>query len=250
VSGPLAGNRALVTGGSKGIGRAISMAFAGAGADVVIGHFRDGVNAGNTVGEIERRGRAALAIEGDVALEADATALVEGAAEFLGGIDIAVNNAGIAKSAPLLETAAEDFDRVIAVNLRGPFLVGRAALRHMVRQGSGRVINIASELAYLGSPGASAYCASKGGILTMTRSWAREFAPEILVNAIAPGPIDTDLLDFESQTPEQKAQETLLPLGRIGQPEEIGGLAVFLAGPGASYVTGQCYGANGGAVMV
>jgi len=119
----------------------------------------------------------------------------------------------------------------------------------MVKQRSGRVINIASELAYLGRANTSIYCASKGGIISMTRSWAREFAPDILVNAIAPGPTDTAMLEADSTAPETLAKETDIPLGRIAQPEEIAGAAVFLAGPGATFITGQCISPNGGAVM-
>ncbi len=166
-----------------------------------------------------------------------------------GGLDLLVNNAGILIEKPLLETTAEDFDRLIGVNLRGAFLVGREALRVMSRQGEGRVINIASELAYLGRENCSVYCASKGGVLSMTRSWAREFAPKILVNAIAPGPTDTAMLGPGSTSPETLAREAQNPLGRIGRPGEIASAAVFLAGPGATFMTGQCVSPNGGAAM-
>jgi 3-oxoacyl-[acyl-carrier protein] reductase len=167
----------------------------------------------------------------------------------LGGLDILVNNAGILLDKPLLNTTAEEFDRLIAVNLRGVFLVGREAIRAMTRQDGGRVINVASELAYLGRENCSVYCASKGGVLSMTRSWAREFAPRILVNAIAPGPTDTPMLGPGSTSPETLAKEALNPLGRIAQPEEIAAAAVFLAGPGATFMTGQCISPNGGAAM-
>jgi 3-oxoacyl-[acyl-carrier protein] reductase len=129
------------------------------------------------------------------------------------------------------------------------FLVGREGLRAMVGQSGGRVINVASELAYLGRANASLYCASKGGVLSLTRSWAREFAPAILVNALAPGPTDTPMLSGGSTAPETLAAETLIPLGRLGRPAEIAAVALFLAGPGASFVTGQCFSPNGGAVM-
>lgn len=129
------------------------------------------------------------------------------------------------------------------------FLVGREAIRAMSRQGGGRVINVASELAYLGRENCSVYCASKGGVLSMTRSWAREFAPRILVNAIAPGPTDTPMLGPGSTSPETLAKEALNPLGRIAQPEEIAATAVFLAGPGATFMTEQCISPNGGAAM-
>lgn len=251
MAGTLAGKRALVTGGSKGIGGAIALGLARAGADVVIGHRGDEANAGKTVAAIAALGRRAHAIDADVSQETDAVRLVETAAKNLGGLDILVQSAGINKTLPTLEATAADFDRIIGVNLRGLFLVGREALRVMVRQGhGGRIINIASELAYLGFASYPIYCASKGGVLSLTRSWAREFAPHILVNAIAPGPIDTDLLGWDRMSPEKQAREAAaVTLGRIGKPEELAGVAVFLAGPDATYVTGQCYGVNGGAVM-
>ena len=247
----LSGKRALVTGGSKGIGGAIALGLARAGADIVIGHFRDGENAGRTASTIEALGRRCLAVEADVSVENDAIRLVETAARRLGGLDILVQSAGINQDVPLLEATAADFDRIVGVNLRGVFLVGREVARVMVRQGcGGRIINIASELAFLGRAGNSPYCASKGGVLSLTRSWARELAPDILVNAIAPGPIDTDLLGWEHMSEEHKAEERdAVVLRRIGKPEELAGVGVFLAGPGATYVTGQCYGVNGGAVM-
>lgn len=240
-----------MTGGSKGIGGAIALGLAQAGADVVIGHLKDDANAGATAQSIASLGRRTLAIEADVAVEGDAVRLVATAAAHLGGLDVLVQSAGINQGTPLLEASAADFDRIIGVNLRGLFLVGREAARVMVRQGTGgRIINVASELAYLGRAGYSVYAASKGGVLSLTRSWARELAPDMLVNAIAPGPIDTDLLDWPSLSAAARAEEeTAVVLRRIGRPEELAGVAVFLAGPGATYVTGQCYGVNGGAVM-
>jgi 3-oxoacyl-[acyl-carrier protein] reductase len=168
----------------------------------------------------------------------------------LGGLDILVNNAGILIEKPLLETTAADFDRLMAVNLRGVFLVGREAIRLMLQQKTGgRVINVASELAYLGRANASLYCASKGGVVSMTRAWAREFAPAILVNTLAPGPTDTPMLTGGSTSPETLAREGDNPLGRVGKADEIAAAAVFLAGPGASFMTGQCLSPNGGAAM-
>jgi 3-oxoacyl-[acyl-carrier protein] reductase len=198
---------------------------------------------------ITTAGGAAFGFSADVADEAQVLSLFEAVAPRVGSLDILVNNAGILIEKPLLETSAADFDRLIGVNLRGAFLVGREALRIMVRQESGRVINIASELAYLGRENCSIYCASKGGILSMTRSWAREFAPAILVNAIAPGPTDTAMLQPESTSPETLAKESENPLGRIARPDEIAAAAVFLAGPGATFMTGQCVSPNGGAAM-
>jgi 3-oxoacyl-[acyl-carrier protein] reductase len=239
MSQALAGRRALVTGGASGIGQAIASAFAAAGADVAV---------------VDRVAPAQLAdrtfaVQADVADETQVLAMYERVLGRLGGLDILVNNAGILIEKPLLETTAADFDRLIGVNLRGVFLVGREGLRAMVGQGGGRVINVASELAYLGRANASLYCASKGGVLSLTRSWAREFAPHILVNALAPGPTDTPMLSGGSTAPETLAAETLIPLGRLGRPAEIAAVALFLAGPGASFVTGQCFSPNGGAVM-
>ena len=251
MTGALAGKRALVTGGSKGIGGAMALGLAKAGAAVVIGHFDDARNAETMVQTMAGLGRRGKAIDADIAVEAEAVRLVATATDFLGGLDILVSSAGINQDTPLLDTSAADFDRIVGVNLRGLFLVGREAARVMVGQGTGgRIINVASELAYLGRARHSVYCATKGGVLSLTRSWARELAPDILVNAIAPGPIDTDLLDWEHLSAADRAREEgAVVLGRIGRPEELAGVAVFLAGPDATYVTGQCYGVNGGAVM-
>ena len=240
MTSSLAGKRALVTGGASGIGKAIAAAFAAAGAEVAVADRQP----------VEHPADGTFALQADVADEAQVLPLFERALARLGGLDILVNNAGILIEKPLLETTAADFDRLIGVNLRGVFLVGREGLRAMVRQGSGgRIINVASELAYLGRAGASLYCASKGGILSLTRSWAREFAPHILVNALAPGPTDTPMLTGGATAPETLAKETLIPLARLGRPEEIAAAALFLAGPGATFMTGQCISPNGGAVM-
>jgi 3-oxoacyl-[acyl-carrier protein] reductase len=247
--GVLDGRRALVTGGASGIGRAIALAFAAEGAHVAVNDVAPAPQIETVLAEIHARGGRAFAIPADVADEAAVLAMFERVLAGLGDLDVLVNNAGILIEKPLLETTAADFDRLIAVNLRGAFLVGREALRTMVRRGEGRVINIASELAYLGRANCSVYCASKGGVLSMTRSWAREFGPQILVNAIAPGPTETAMLTGGSTSPETLAQEAQIPLGRLGRPEEIASVAVFLAGPSATFITGQCLSPNGGAVM-
>jgi 3-oxoacyl-[acyl-carrier protein] reductase len=245
----LEGKRALVTGAASGIGRAIATAFAAEGAHVAIVDRAPKNTSNKVVASIETGGGRAFAVQADISDEAQVTKLFKSALRKLGGLDILVNNAGTMLEKPLLETSAADFDRVIGVNLRGAFLMGREALRAMAPQKSGRVINIASELAYLGREDFSVYCASKGGVISMTRAWAREFAPDILVNAIAPGPTDTPMLGPESTSPEVLAIESNNPLGRIARPEEIAAAAVFLAGPGASFMTGQCISPNGGAVM-
>jgi len=243
MTGALKDKRALVTGGASGIGRAIAIAFAAEGAHVTIADRASQ----EKLAEVAEGGIDARRV--DVANEEDVIGLFDEVGRN-GGIDILVNCAGILIEKPLLETSLADYERLMSVNLKGVFLVGREALRLMVSQDrGGRVINIASELAYLGRENCSLYCASKGGVLSMTRSWAREFAPKILVNAIAPGPIDTPMLGIEMTSPETLAKESQNPLGRIGRPEEIASAAVFLAGPGASFMTGQCVSPNGGAAM-
>jgi len=247
MSGSLAGRRALVTGAASGIGRAIASAFAAEGGRVGLA---DIAPPDEVAAEIRAAGGEAVPLRADVSDEAQVLGLFAEVAARLGGLDILVNNAGILIEKPLLETTAADYDRLMGVNLRGAFLVGREGLRMMVGQGTGgRVINLASELAYLGRANASVYCASKGGIVSMTRSWAREFAPRILVNALAPGPTETPMLTGGSTSPETLASEGANPLGRIGQPDEIAAAAVFLAGAGATFITGQCISPNGGAAM-
>ena len=246
MTGALAGRRALVTGGASGIGLAIATAFAAEGCRVAIADIAAEPRLAEATAAI---GGGAIGLRADLADEASVLALFADAVPRLGGLDILVSNAGILLEKPLLETTAVDFDRLIGVNLRGVFLAGREAIRVMRAAGGGRVINVASELAYLGREHCSVYCASKGGVLSLTRSWAREFAPGILVNALAPGPTDTPMLAAGSTSPETLAKESLNPLGRIARPEEIAAAAVFLAGPGASFMTGQCVSPNGGAVM-
>jgi 3-oxoacyl-[acyl-carrier protein] reductase len=246
MSARLAGRRALVTGGASGIGRAVVLALAAEGCRVAIA---DRAPQDQIEAVAQAAGADAVAVRADVAEEAQVLRLFDAVLAQLGSLDILVNNAGILLEKPVLETSAEEFDRVLAVNLRGVFLVGREAVRAMLRAGGGRVINIASELAYLGRENCSAYCAAKGGVLALTRAWARELAPTILVNSVAPGPTDTPMLGPGSTSPEMLAREALNPLGRIARPEEIAAAVVFLAGPGATFMTGQCVSPNGGAVM-
>ena len=250
MSGILTGQRALVTGGASGIGRATAIALAAEDAAVAIVDHADPARSAAVVTAIEQAGGRAFAFRTDVADEAEVLALFAEALPRLGGLDILVNCAGILFEKPLLDTTVAEFDRLVAVNLRGTFLVGREALRVMTRRRRGRIINIASELAYLGCERMSVYCASKGAVVSLTRSWAREFAPDILVNAIAPGPTDTPMLTAEYMEPATVAGSGNVPLGRIGRPEEIAAAAVFLANPANSYMTGQCISPNGGAVML
>ena len=231
---PLSGRRVIITGAASGIGHACAVALLEAGAKVA------GL-------DIEARESDFPIFACDVTQEDQVISSVQKATDHLGGVDILVNNAGILQEVPLAEVTVAHIDRMLAVNVRGFILVAREVLPYLPE--SGRIINIASELAYLGRQGASVYCATKAAVLGLTRSWARELSPRILVNAVAPGPTDTPLLAFSTMSAEQKALETANPMGRIGQPEEVAAAVVFLAGPTATFFTGQCLGANGGAAM-
>lgn len=235
----LAGQKALVTGAASGIGFATAQALAKAGAAVILADQADLTDAESEIAD-------ARGIEVDVADPASVSNLFD----QTGPLDIAVNAAGILIECPTLDMTADAFDRQIAVNLRGSFLIAQGALRGMKARGSGRLILIASELGYLGRADFAAYCASKAGVIGLTRSLAREFAPDIHVNCVAPGPTDTPMLSAESMSPEWLAKECDNPMGRIGTPEEIAAAVLFLASPDASFMTGQTLCPSGGAVML
>jgi len=246
MTGTLEGKSALVTGAGRGIGRGVATALASAGARVALVDVDEPSEA---VDEITGAGGEAFGFVCDVSSEQQVLSLFEKPSDLFGRLDIVVTCAGIIDERPLTDTSAEQFDRVIGVNLRGTFLIGREALKIMAEQGSGRFITIASDLAYKGRETFSAYVASKHGVLGLTRSWALEFSPGIQVNAICPGPIDTAMLDAENLSPEWRAKELDIPLARFGQPDEVAAMAVYLAGPAGAYITGQGIGVNGGSVM-
>lgn len=239
----------LITGAASGIGRAIALALAQAGADIAVNHLDREAEAGEVVREIESLGRRAIAVEADVTDGAQVTAMVRRVQSHFGAIDILVNNAGIILEKPFLETTEADWQRVIDVDLKGVFLCCRAALPTMVARGSGAIINIASDLGYLGRAAYAPYCAAKAGVIGLTRSLAREFAPAIRVNAIAPGPVDTAMVSAASMSPEWIAKEKDIPAARIAAPDEIAATALFLASDLSRFYFGQVLGPNGGSVM-
>lgn len=246
----LVGRTAIVTGGAKGIGRGIAEAFASEGADVAIADIATNDEATQVIEAIQQVGRKAFYVRTDVAQEQQVQSMVEAVHSAFGHIDILVNNAGIFTQALVEHLSVADWDRVLAVNLRGTFLCARFVLPYMLEQGWGRIINIASQLGYIGGQEVAHYSASKGGVIAFTKALAREVSTRnVLVNAIAPGPILTDLL--ASETEEWKAAKLAeLPIGRFGEVREVAPTAVFLASDDATYYVGQTLGPNGGDVMM
>ncbi len=249
-NGKLAGKTTLVTGGSRGIGGAIAVAFAENGADVAFCHFQDGENAGRTAARIEKTGRRCHVSECDVSDVKAALDMVAGAKADLGPIDILVNNAGINVNRPFEEITEAEFDQMINVHFRSTFFITQACYRGMVERGWGRIINMASQLVSKGAVNLTHYCAAKGAIAAFTRALAWEAAPKgVLVNAIAPGPVDTALL--KNLTDEWRdAKRAELPIGRFAEPEEIAPTAVLLASDDGSYYVGATLMPAGGDVMI
>ncbi|MBI3636969.1 MAG: 3-oxoacyl-[acyl-carrier-protein] reductase [Candidatus Rokubacteria bacterium] len=239
---------ALVTGGSRGIGAAIATLLADVGASVVVsGRAADRLQA--TVKEIEGRGGTIAGVIGDVAKREDVDRLVDETKQRFGRLDVVVNNAGITRDTLIVRMKDDDWDQVLDTNLRGVFLVTRAAAKVMMRQKSGRIINIASTAGAMGNPGQANYSAAKAGVIGLTKASARELAHwSILVNAVAPGLIDTDMA---AAIPDAAKQALLaqVPLGRMGTGREVAEMVRFLAGDGAAYITGQVFHVNGGLYM-
>ena len=242
---PLEGKTAVVTGGSRGIGAAVATLLAERGAAVVVS-ARDADRLNAAVKDLAAMGAAVVGVAGDISRREDAERVVETARERFGRLDILVNNAGITRDGLLLRMKDEDWDRVIEVNLRGAFVMTRAASKVMVRQKGGRIINMSSAAGAMGNAGQANYSASKAGLIGFTKAAARELSHwGILVNAIAPGLIETDM----AAALPAAARDALLaqvPLARVGTTREVAEVVGFLAGDGATYITGQVIHVNGG----
>ena len=242
------GKVAIVTGASRGIGRSIALALAAEGAKIVaVDMVLEGVE--NLAAEIKAMGGESIAVQGNVTLPDDAELMVTKAVETFGRADILVNNAGITRDALLLRMKDEDWDAVLTVNLKGAFLCTRAASKVMAKQRYGRIINIASIVGQMGNAGQANYCASKAGLIGLTKSNARELAKRnVTVNAVAPGFIATDMTEV---LPDKVKQELTaqIPMERLGSADDIANAVLFLAAERSGYVTGQVLGVNGGMYM-
>lgn len=249
------GQTALVTGGAAGIGRATALAFAAGGANVAVSDINaDGCN--ETVAMIEKAGGTAIFIAADVSKPSDVAKLIEQAVGTFGGIDCAVNNAGIeGKIAPFIDQPEDNFDNIIAVNLKGTFLCLQAEIDAMVKTGGGAIVNLSSIAGLIGFPGLSPYVASKHGVIGLTKNAALEYAKSgIRVNAVCPGGIDTRMLDSLAEQSTAGAQSSrdmmspLHPMGRIGTVQEVADLIVWLCSKQATFITGSAIPVDGGYV--
>ena len=245
----LNGKVALVTGGSRGIGRAIALLLAERGAKVVINYVRGLDEANAVVAAIEGKGGQAQALQGDVSVAAEAQNLIDQTVKTFGKIDILVNNAGITKDTLMMRMSETDWDAVLDTNLKGSYLCAKAALRPMLKAKGGRIINISSVSGQAGSGGQANYSAAKAGLIGFTKALAREVGSRnITVNAVAPGFIETDMTNILAEDFKKKALDQI-PLERFGKPEDVAEAVAFLASDAANYITGQVLAVNGGMVM-
>lgn len=245
----LEGKKALVTGASRGIGRAIALALAAEGADVAVNYAGSEAAAKEVAAEIEAMGRKAFVIQVDVASHEASTAMVDAVVKEFGRIDILVNNAGITRDGLLMRMKEEDWDAVLTTNLKGVFNCTKSAVKYMMKQKSGRIVNISSVVGLMGNAGQANYAAAKAGVIGFTKATAKEVAARgINVNAVAPGFIKTDMTSVLSE----KVVENLIagiPLSRLGESEDIAKAVVFLVSDDANYITGQTLHVDGGMVM-
>jgi 3-oxoacyl-[acyl-carrier protein] reductase len=245
----LEGKSALVTGASGGIGRAIAEALAHAGASVALNYSRNAARAEEAVAAIEEAGGQAFAVQADVTDPAAVEAMVAQTVERWGKLDILVNNSGVTRDGLLMRMKDEDWDTVLDTNLKGAFYCSRAAVKLMMKQRSGRIINISSVVGVIGNPGQTNYCASKAGLIGFTKSLAKEVGSRgITVNAIAPGFITTEMTAALSEEVAGKIKANV-PLGTFGEPADVAAAVVYLASEAGKYVTGQVLQVDGGLGM-
>lgn len=243
------GKTAVVTGGSRGIGRAVCLELAKGGANVVLCYAGNETAANETVSACEALGAKALAVKCDVADSAQVKALMDEAVKAFGRIDILVNNAGITRDGLLMMMKEDDFDAVISANLRGTFLCMKAVSRLMMKQRYGRIVNLSSVVGLRGNAGQVNYAASKAGVIGMTKSLAKELASRgVTVNAVAPGFIDTDMTAAMTES-SKTATLAAIPMQRLGAPEDVARAVAFLASDSAAYITGQVLAVDGGMAM-
>jgi len=248
--GHLSDKVALVTGGSRGIGRAIAIRLATEGADVAVNYRTDEVSARAAVAAIEATGRRGFAVQGDVSVAEDAQRMVTETIASLGAIHILVNNAGVSADMLTMRLSEADWDRVLDTDLKGAFLTTKAAMRPMLRQHWGRIINISSVVGYTGNAGQASYASAKAGLMGFTKSVAREVATRnITANVVAPGLIDTDMTERLSEE-IRNWMLAQVPMGKPGTPEDVAAAVAFLASDDAAYMTGQTIKVDGGMVMV